>query len=285
MGFDEFRSIAVGVYTSVSLIRMVIRVENRGLPAFGDLVIGTVKKIDKYGAYVTLDEYGGIEARVDRREIALRRVRSIKRHLQVGQQTVFKVKRARERPVQIDLSLRRVQRNERREKLISWKQEQKVRKILTALAEKTGVSKQSIEESVVKPLGDRGEDVYATFKKISEKRKLPAELSGIPGNLQDELIRLCSSEIQPRKEVLTGALIMSSRNKYGANDVREAALAALSAGTEDATVTLKVIGTPLYRLRVEASDKKVAIAVFDSAVQKSIAKMEERGGLGALKDE
>jgi len=264
---------------------MVIRVENRGLPAFGDLVIGTVKKIDKYGAYVILDEYGGIEARVDRREIALRRVRSIKRHLQVGQQTVFKVKRARERPVQIDLSLRRVQRNERREKLISWKQEQKVRKILTALAEKTGVSKQSIEESVVKPLGDRGEDVYATFKKISEKRKLSAELSGIPGNLQDELIRLCSSEIQPRKEVLTGTLTMSSRNKYGANDVREAALAALSAGTEDANVTLKVIGTPLYRLRVEASDKKVAIVVFDSAVQKSIAKMEERGGLGALKDE
>ncbi|MFB0551367.1 MAG: S1 RNA-binding domain-containing protein [Nitrososphaeria archaeon] len=275
----------MSVYTSVSLIRMVIRVENRGLPAFGDLVIGTVKKIDKYGAYVILDEYGGIEARVDRREIALRRVRSIKRHLQVGQQTVFKVKRARERPVQIDLSLRRVQRNERREKLISWKQEQKVRKILTALAEKTGVSKQSIEESVVKPLGDRGEDVYATFKKISEKRKLPAELSGIPGNLQDELIRLCSSEIQPRKEVLTGTLTMSSRNKYGANDVREAALAALSAGTEDANVTLKVIGTPLYRLRVEASDKKVAIVVFDSAVQKSIAKMEERGGLGALKDE
>ena len=264
---------------------MVISVENRGLPAFGDLVIGTVKKIDKYGAYVTLDEYGGIEARVDRREIALRRVRSIKRHLQVGQQTVFKVKRARERPVQIDLSLRRVQRNERREKLISWKQQQKVEKILTTLAERTGVSDQTVEESVVKPLGDRGEDVYAAFKKISEKRKLPAELVGIPGNLQDELIHLCSSEIKPRKEVLTGILILSSRNKYGADDIREAALAALSAGTEDATVTLNVMGTPLYRLRVESSDKKVAVAVFDSAVQKSIAKIEERGGFGELKGE
>lgn len=279
------RLIAVSVYTSVSLIRMVISVENRGLPAFGDLVIGTVKKIDKYGAYVTLDEYGGIEARVDRREIALRRVRSIKRHLQVGQQTVFKVKRARERPVQIDLSLRRVQRNERREKLISWKQQQKVEKILTTLAERTGVSDQTVEESVVKPLGDRGEDVYAAFKKISEKRKLPAELVGIPGNLQDELIHLCSSEIKPRKEVLTGILILSSRNKYGADDIREAALAALSAGTEDATVTLNVMGTPLYRLRVESSDKKVAVAVFDSAVQKSIAKIEERGGFGELKGE
>ncbi|MDH5361932.1 MAG: S1 RNA-binding domain-containing protein [Aigarchaeota archaeon] len=275
----------MSVYTSVSLIRMVIRVKNRGLPAFGDLVIGTVKRIDTYGAYVTLDEYGGIEARVDRREIALRRIRSIKRHLQVGQQTVFKVKRAQERPVQIDLSLRRVQRNERREKLISWNQQQKVEKILTTLAERTGVSDQTVEESVVKPLWDRGEDVYATFKKISEKRKLPAELSGIPGNLQDELIRLCSSEIQPRKEFLTGILILSSRNKYGANDIREAALAALSAGTEDATVTLNVMGTPLYRLRVESSDKKVAIAVFDSAVQKSIAKIEERGGFGELKGE
>lgn len=279
------RSIAVSVYTSVSLIRMVIRVKNRGLPAFGDLVIGTVKRIDTYGAYVTLDEYGGIEARVDRREIALRRIRSIKRHLQVGQQTVFKVKRAQERPVQIDLSLRRVQRNERREKLISWNQQQKVEKILTTLAERTGVSDQTVEESVVKPLWDRGEDVYATFKKISEKRKLPAELSGIPGNLQDELIRLCSSEIQPRKEFLTGILILSSRNKYGANDIREAALAALSAGTEDATVMLNVMGTPLYRLRVESSDKKVATAVFDSAVQKSIAKIEERGGFGELKGE
>lgn len=264
---------------------MVIGVQNRRLPSFGDLVIGTVKKIDRYGAYVTLDEYGGIEARVDRREIALRRVRNIKRHLHVGQQTVFKVKRMREHPVQIDLSLRRVQRNERREKLIYWKQQQKVKKILATLAEKTGASEQSIKESVVKPLEERGQDAYAIFKKVSEKGELPPELSGIPGNLQDELIRLCSTEITPRKEVMTGILTLSSRNKHGSTDVREAALAALSAGTEDATVTLRVIGTPLYRLRVESSDKKVARAVFDTAVQRTITKMKERGGFGALKGE
>jgi len=276
---------AVSVYISDASIPLVIVVESRRLPAFGDLVIGTVKRIDGYGGYVVLDEYGGIEARVDRSEIALRRVRNIRRHLHVGQQTVFKVKRIQARPLQVDLSLRRVQRNERQEKLISWKQQQKVSKILTALAEKTGVTRQSIEESVVKPIEERGEDVYDIFKKISEKRTLPAELSAVPGKLQDELIHLCSSEIKPRKEVVTGVLTLSSRNKYGASDVREAALAALSAGTEDATATLKVIGTPLYRLRVEASDRKVAQAVFDSAVQKSIAKIEERGGFGALKGE
>jgi len=274
---------AVSVYISAAWIRLVIAVESRRVPAVGDLVIGTVNRIDGYGGYVTLDEYVGIEARVDRSEIALRRVRNIKHHIHVGQQTVFKVKRMQGRPLQIDLSLRRVQRNERQEKLISWKQRQKVGKILTALAGKTGVSQQLIEEGVVKPIEERGEDVYEVFKKISEKRKVPAELASIAGNLQDELIRLCSSEIKPRKMVVTGVLTLSSRNKYGASDVREAAMAALSAGTEDATVTLKVTGTPLYRLRVEASDRKVAQAVFDSAVQKGIAKIEERGGFGALK--
>ncbi|MGC8849674.1 MAG: S1 RNA-binding domain-containing protein, partial [Candidatus Bathyarchaeia archaeon] len=77
-------------------------------PEVGDLIIGTVKRIVGYGAYVSLDEYPGKEGLIHISEVSTKWVRNIKDHLREGEKLVLKVLRIDPSRGQIDLSLRRV---------------------------------------------------------------------------------------------------------------------------------------------------------------------------------
>lgn len=54
-------------------------------PELGDLVVATAKRIESYGAYVTLDEYGNKEGLLHISEISTRWVRNVRNHVREGQ--------------------------------------------------------------------------------------------------------------------------------------------------------------------------------------------------------
>jgi len=94
-----------------------VRISRKELPDIGDLVIGTVYKILEHGAYVLLDEYGGLEAYAPINEVVQSWFHDIKDYLRLGQKTVFRVIRVDARRRLIDVSLRKVREEEKREKL------------------------------------------------------------------------------------------------------------------------------------------------------------------------
>ena len=112
-------------------------------PEPGDLVMATIETVTDYGAYAKLDEY-------DKRgllhisEISSSWIRNIRDFVREGQKMVLKVLRVDAEKGHIDLSLRRVTKRERIEKVMLFKKVRKADALLKSVAEKTGSPVQEV---------------------------------------------------------------------------------------------------------------------------------------------
>ncbi|HJN70824.1 MAG TPA: S1 RNA-binding domain-containing protein, partial [Candidatus Thalassarchaeaceae archaeon] len=107
-------------------------------PDEGELLVCSVKTVKENGAYLNLDGYGDREGFVFIGEVAAGWVRNIRNHLRVGQRVVAKVigiKKDRER---VDLSIKSVSEERKRDTLQSWKNEQRARQIMNVASERIG---------------------------------------------------------------------------------------------------------------------------------------------------
>src|SRR5512136_1715341 len=119
--------------------------EKQEWPEPGDLIIATVETVTDYGAYVKLDEF---EKRglLHVSEISSSWIRNIRDFVREGQKLVLKVLRVDLEKGHIDLSLRRVTKRERIEKVLSWKKERKADALLRGVAEKVGLTNEELYE-------------------------------------------------------------------------------------------------------------------------------------------
>src|ERR1700683_5627391 len=100
------------------------------LPDRGEIVLCTVREITPHGIYVDLDEYNNMNGFLHISEISTGWVRNIDRVAKPQQKIVLKVIRAERSRREVDLSLRQVTNEEKRNKLIEWKQKERALTIL-----------------------------------------------------------------------------------------------------------------------------------------------------------
>ena len=86
------------------------------LPSEGEILIATVKQVFDYGSYVTLDEYGGLQAFLPWSEVSSKWVKNIRDVLKENRKVVVKVIRVDRRKGTVDVSLKKVTDDERRKK-------------------------------------------------------------------------------------------------------------------------------------------------------------------------
>jgi translation initiation factor 2 subunit alpha (aeIF-2a) len=78
------------------------------LPKEGEILVATVKQVFDYGSYVTLDEYGGIQAFLPWSEISTRWVKNIRDVVKEGRKVIVKVIRVDRKKGTVDVSLKKV---------------------------------------------------------------------------------------------------------------------------------------------------------------------------------
>ena len=90
-------------------------------PKEGELVVVTVTTVKQNGCYVKLDEFEGVEGFIFIGEIASGWVKNIRVFVREGQRLICKVMRTRKDGTSLELSLKSVSEERRRERLQEWK--------------------------------------------------------------------------------------------------------------------------------------------------------------------
>ncbi len=251
-------------------------------PEVGDLVIVTVETVTDYGAYVRLDEYGKTGL-LHISEIASSWIRNIRDYVREGQKVVLKVLRVDPDKGHIDLSLRRVTKRERIEKMLSWKKERKAESLLRSVAEKVGLS---IEEVYEKAgiLIEKEYGLYEGFEKAAERGAEALTKIGVPEDLAKVFAEVAKERIRLPMVKVKGVVEIRCLRPDGVRAIKEAFLnAKKSEKLKDAKVQFYVIAAPRYGIEVLADNYKQAEATLQRIADAVISYVVKAGGQGSFK--
>jgi len=254
-------------------------------PEVGDLVIVTVNRITDYGAYVTLDEYGK-EGLLHVSEVASSWVRNIRDFVREGQKTVLKVLRVDTEKGHVDLSLRRVTKRERIEKVMAFKRERKGETLMRSAGEKLGLSLDDVYAKAGVLIEKEFGDVYEGLERAAREGSKVLVNVGVPEDLAAGLESIAREKIRLPLVKLKGVLELRCRKPDGVRLVREALLSAKKVEeAKEGIVHVYVVAPPKYALEAEAEDYKRADKVLQRASEEVIKTITKAGGEGVFKRE
>src|SRR3989344_1134702 len=136
-----------------------------GIPEVSELVICTVTKILPHAVFCQMDEYGK-SGMMHISEIAPGRIRNMNEYVSEGKKLVCKILRVDIEKGHIDLSLRRVNEGQRREKIEQLKKEQKAEKVIELFAHSIQQKPAEFYAMIAKPVFQEYEYLHQFFEDV-----------------------------------------------------------------------------------------------------------------------
>jgi translation initiation factor 2 subunit 1 len=216
-------------------------------PDRDELVIVVIKKIMPYGAFCILPEYNNMEAFLHVSEIAPRWIKNIHEFISEGQQHVAKISRLDREKNQVDISLKRVNEEEKKQKLTLVRSEKRADKLLDLSIEYSKIKVN--KEDIVKVLDEAFDDVWNCFLEAHENGDKALEKIDIPKELKKQIVIVAQKSIKaPTVEV--GGII----NLVCWNDGVEGIKKVLS--IKEKEVNIQYLGAPKYKISMTAANYK-----------------------------
>jgi translation initiation factor 2 subunit 1 len=249
-------------------------------PEAGDLVVCSVQNVKNFGAFVSLDEYGGKEGFIHVRDVATGWVKYIRDHVREGQKIVCKVLSVDKERGHIDLSLKQVNEHQKREKIQEWKNEKKAEKLLEIVGTKMGKNlDEAYAEAGEKLINEFGE-LYSAFEEVTVNPDALKEV-GLDKKWAAAVTEVAKENIQTPSVTIDGVLEISNPKSDGIDHIKKAL--AIGVDTDDAAVKIHYVGAPKYRISVTAEDYKVAEQELKATVTKITAAVQKAGGAASFK--
>jgi translation initiation factor 2 subunit 1 len=251
-------------------------------PESGDLVIATIESVMDYGAYANLDEYSR-RGFLHISEISSARIRNVRDFVRENQKMVLKVLRIDIEKGHIDLSLRRVTKRERIEKVKSWKKDRKGDALLHAVSEKSKLPIHEVYQKAGIILEEKF-GLYDGFEKVVKdgpdflvKLQIPEDLVKVITQVAEERIKIKTVQVR-------GVIELRCMKANGVRCIQEAFSGAKkSVETKDTKIEFAVIAAPKYSVEVIADNWKRAEEVLDKVSETVVENITKAGGHGSFR--
>ena len=250
-------------------------------PEEGELVVVTVKNVKQNGVYVDFDEYPGLEGFIFIGEIASGWVKNIRTFVRDGQRLICKVMRTKKDGSSLELSLKSVSEERRRDRLQEWKNEQRSFQLLKVLGDKVGwdeSQRNTMSEDLISAFGT----LYASFEEAAMNESSIID-AGFEGEWIKEFIEIAIENIIPPFVEIKGSLNLSINIENGVEVIRNALQSAENYTSEEDEISVMCFydGAPEYRIVLKAPDFKTAEDLWVEVSNTIVTTMEDNGGQAA----
>jgi len=255
-------------------------------PETGEMVVATVSRIESYGAYVTLDEYANKEALLHISEISSRWVRNIRNHVRENQKVVLQVLRVDPSKGQVDLSLRRVNKDDRRKKIEHWKKTRKAETLLKQAATELKVTPEDLFDEISPKLNEAQINLYDALEQAAKKSTSVLTDLGIKAKTAEVLTKIAKDKIVVKGVTIQGIFEVVAMGKKGIEEIKDLFRMISDLGDEqESTTNIYTLGSPRYRIEVTAEDYKKAELALDHIVKKAQKEWSSHEGTISFKRE
>lgn len=251
----------------------------REWPKPNELVVCTVSEVVDFGAYVKLDEYGKKEGLITIAEVAPGWIKNIRNYVREGQKIVCRVLKVDPSKYHIDLSLKDVNKHQRRQKIQEWKNELKAEKWLQLVAEGTGTSNKELQ-GIIDLLIDKFENLYIAFEEAAIKGPNILTDIGVNKKQANAITKIASENIKIPLVDITGYVDLTCPLPNGVDIIKNALDKATIIDEKNVKLEISYTGAPRYRIRVIAPDYKKAEKLLRLSAQIAIDTVKSSGGLG-----
>jgi translation initiation factor 2 subunit 1 len=253
-------------------------------PEVGDLVIATIETVTDYGAYAKLDEYNK-RGLLHVSEISSSWIRNIRDFVRENQKMVLKVLRVDVEKGHIDLSLRRVTKRERIEKIKSWKKDRKAEALLRDVAEKVGLPVEEVYQKAGVLIEEKY-GLYEGFKKVAKDGVEALTKLGAPEDIAKAFAQVSEERIHVKLVKVKGVIELRCMKPNGVKCIQDAFTNAKKAEkTKDADVKFFITASPKYSVEVSAENYKCAEEVLQKVSQSVVTNITKAGGQGSFRRE
>tara|TARA_B100001996_G_C18578571_1_gene561319 strand:- start:41 stop:829 length:789 start_codon:yes stop_codon:yes gene_type:complete len=247
-------------------------------PSEGELVVCTVKEVKQNGAYVVLDEFKDIDGFIFIGEVASGWIKNIRGVIREGQRLICKVLRTRRDGRSLELSLKSVSEERKRDRLQQWKNEERAKQLLKVLSENVGWDENTKEENQAE-LTEVFATLYGAFEEAATNPESLAE-AGFEGDWLAPFIEMAVENIIPPFVEIRGRFVLRVDDSEGVEIIRKALLAAEKFSDKEAEIEVSCHydGAPSYRIELKAPDFKSGEEVWNNATSACIDTILACGG-------
>jgi translation initiation factor 2 subunit 1 len=246
--------------------------EIQEIPEQGEIILATVTKVMDHGAYVTLDEYDDIQGFLHISEIAPGWIRSVNRFVKDGEKKVLLVKKVKSND--IDLSLKQVSKDQKKQKLKEVKKYEKGKTLLENLQEKVNLTDEEVEKLEDK-FYTKFDSVYDGFMEIARNGVSVVTDLKLTKKITTSIEEICSKIKLPSVEI-RGIMEITSDKSNGVEIIKKTLLDVIK---KDSTMDITYLGAPKYRISITSKDFKSAEKSLKPIIEEIQTNIEKKKGL------
>ncbi|EKX53378.1 translation initiation factor 2, alpha subunit [Guillardia theta CCMP2712] len=251
-------------------------------PDVEETVVVLVKRIDVMGVYVSLVEYDDTEGMILLSELSRRRIRSVKKLINVGRQEVALVLRVDKDKGYIDLSKRRVSPEDVEKIEEKFNKSKSAHSIMRNLATTQKRDVEDLYDSFGWELGEECGHLLDAFKRLLSDPTILDKYC-MSEDVKKALLRNVEMRLTPQPVKVRSDFEVTCFAYEGIDAIKAALLEGVKCGTEMNPISVRLIAPPLYVMTCNTLDQDVGIKLLEGALEKVKDEIIKRNGEMAIK--